>query len=160
MNWYVLHVRPRCEKKLAEVCRVMGLSHYLPLREETKVYQRRKVTVLKPVFPGYLFASFDRRGRLALLKTNNVVRILECADQRQLLHQLAQVRKALAVDITLNSCSALTRGKLVQIKSGPFMGLEGRVLSIRARTKVRLNVEMIGQAVMVEVDRALVEVLD
>jgi len=153
-------VRPRCEKKLAEFCRLMGLSHYLPLREETKIYQRRRVTVLKPVFPGYLFASFDRKGRLALLKTNNIVRIIECTDQRRFLHQLAQIRKALAVDATLSSCSALTRGKLVRIKSGSFMGLEGRVLNVRARTRVRLNVEMIGQAVMVEVDRALVELLD
>jgi transcriptional antiterminator RfaH len=160
MSWCVLHVRPRCEKKLSEFCRVMGISHYLPLREETKVYQRRKVTVLKPVFPGYLFASFDRSDRLAILKTNNIVRIMECDDQRQLLHQLAQVRKALSTDVTLSSCSALTSGKLVRIRSGSFMGLEGRVLNIRARTKVRLNVELIGQAVMVEVDRALVEVLD
>ena len=160
MNWCVVHVRPRCEKKLAEFCRVMGLSHYLPLREETKVYQRRKVTVFKPVFPGYLFVSFDYQGRLALLKTNNVVRILECADQRQLLHQLAQVRKALKVDVTLSACSALARGRAVRIRSGPFMGLEGQVLSVRARTKVQLKVEMIGQAVMVEVDRTFVEVLD
>ena len=106
MTWHVLHVRPRCEKKLAEYCEVLRLSHYLPLRSETKIYQRRKVTVAKPVFPGYVFAAFDRDERQALLKTNNIVRILETDRQRILLHQLAQIRRALRVDPALTALSS------------------------------------------------------
>ena len=54
--WHVLHVKPRTEKKVAEFCELRRVLPYLPLREETKIYQRRKVTVQKPAFPGYVFA--------------------------------------------------------------------------------------------------------
>jgi len=160
MQWHVLHVRPRCEKKVAESARLLRVDHYLPLRRETKIYQRRKVTVDKPVFPGYVFAAFDQEGRVAVLKTNQVIRILEVRDQELLLRQLAQVRQALAVDPTLSACAALKCGRVVRIRSGPFMGLEGVVASLKGPAKVVLNVEMIGQAVAVEVDRDYLDVVD
>jgi len=160
MDWHVLYLRPRCEKKVAEFCRIHGLNYYLPLREETKIYQRRKVTVHKPLFPSYFFSSFDGEGRLSLLKTNNVLRILEPTSRRQLLHELAQVRKALTVDPTLAACSAIKAGRRVRILGGPFAGVEGVIQSLKGQMKVCLNVDMIGRAVAVEVDREYLEVVD
>ena len=40
------------------------------------------------------------------------------------------------------------------------MGIEGIVSSIKGTNKVRLNVDMIGQAIAVEVDREYLEVLE
>ncbi len=158
--WRVLHVRPRCEKKMAEFCRVRSLDHYLPLRRETKIYQRRKVTVEKPVFPGYVFAAFDREGKLDLLKTNTVVRILDPPDESRLVRELDQIRKALAVDASLGATDAVTQGRRVRITSGPFLGVEGIVAEIKGTTKVVLNVEMIGRAVAVIADRDCLEPAD
>jgi transcription antitermination factor NusG len=153
-------VRPRCEKKIAEYCRVLGAECYLPLRSETKVYQRRKVTVDKPIFPGYVFASFDRQQRLSLLKTNQVVRFLETDDEGRLLHELEQIRKALGVDPSLGADAAIAEGQAVRITGGPFMGVEGWVQAVRSHNKVCLNVDMIGQAIVVEVAREYLEPID
>jgi len=160
MHWHVLYLRPRCEKKMAEYCKIHRLSYFLPLRRETKIYQRRKVTVEKPVFHGYFFVSFDRNGRLTLLKTNNIVRILVPPNERQFLHELAQIRKALSIDPTLGACTALKRGRHVRILGGPFMGVEGIISALKGTAKVRLNVDLIGQAVAVEVNREYLEVID
>lgn len=160
MSWNVLHVRPRCEKKMAEFCRIQRYQYYLPLRKETKVYQRRKVTVEKPVFPGYVFVSYDRDQRVELLKTNNIVRILESLDEKRLLHELEQIQKALAVDSTLGAVSALQKGRLIRITGGPFMGVEGQISDLKGPAKVLLNVDMIGRAVAVEVDRDFVELIE
>ena len=40
------------------------------------------------------------------------------------------------------------------------MGVEGLVQSLRGKNKVCLNVDMIGRAVAVEVDREYLEVID
>lgn len=160
MSWHVLHVHPRCEKKIGEVCRLQHFDHYLPLRSETKIYQRRKVTVEKPVFPGYIFASFDQDGRVEILKTNNVVRVLETGDEKRLLDELDQVRKALQVDPTLTACLGLSTGTRVRITGGPFLGIEGVVRNLQGPVKVLLNVDLIGQAIAVETERGLLEVLD
>jgi transcription antitermination factor NusG len=160
VSWHVLYLHPRCEKKVAEYCRVNKLDYYLPLRRQTRIYQRRRVTFEKPVFPGYLFASFDSDGRLAVLKSNNVVRILEPLNEDRLLFELEQIKKALMVDPTLIPCESLKTGKRVRILSGPFMGIEGVVQDIKGTAKVRLNVEMIGQAVSVEVEKDFLELVE
>ena len=159
-TWYVLHVRPRCEKKMADYCAAHAIEHYLPLREETKIYQRRRVLVQKPVFPSYVFILFGAEERALVLKSNVIVRILDVLDQARLVRELAQVRKALEVDPTLKAYSALKHGQAVRIEEGPFQGLEGIVQTLKGRTRVLLNVEMVGQAVAVEVDVEMLEVLD
>lgn len=155
--WHVVHVKPRCEKKLADYCAVHALAFDLPLREETKIYQRRKVTVHKPVFPGYVFVAFEPEEKVTLLKSNVIVRILVVEDQKNLIRELQQIRQALAVDPTLDACAAFQAGKRVSIRSGAFEGLEGVVQVVKGKTKVILNVEMIGQALAVEVGMELLE---
>lgn len=157
VQWYVLHVKPRCEKKMAEYCVLHGLTHNLPLREETKIYQRRKVTVHKPVFPGYVFLAFSAAQKATVLKSNLTVHILTIVDQEKFIHELGQICQALAVDPTLDACAAFQVGKHVTIKAGPFQGLEGVVQLVRGKTKVVLNVDMIGRALAVEVSMDMLE---
>ncbi len=160
MSWTVLHVRPRCEKKMADYCAFYAIDHYLALREETKVYQRRKVTVHKPLFPGYLFADLTRDKKDLALKSNQIVRVIETNDQDRLLRELQYLRQALDVDPTLGATSAFSRGKMVRITDGPFRGLEGIVKKSKNAARVVLNVDMIGQAVSIDVDMDLLEVID
>lgn len=142
---------------MADYCTFYKIDYYLPLREETKIYQRRKVMVQKPVFPGYVFAALGRPERELALKSNQIVRIIEVTDQQRFLWELDQVKKALEVDPTLGATSAFSRGKIVRIVDGPFRGLEGIIETSKGRTRVVLNVDMIGQAVSVDVDMDLLE---
>lgn len=155
--WYVVHVKPRCEKKLADYCAKNTVTCDLPLREETKIYQRRKVTVTKPVFPGYCFLHYGDEQRVTVLKSNLLVRTLKVIDQVRLVQELQQVHQALAVDPTLDACAAFQAGKRVAIRGGPFRGLEGVVQTVRGKSRVILNVEMIGRGLAVEVGMELLE---
>lgn len=155
--WHVLHVRPRCEKKTRHYCFRFGIDSFLPLREQTKVYQRRKVTTRIPVFPGYLFATFPPELRTEVMRSNMVAHILPAGDQRTLSDQLRQVDSALQVDPCLGASHELARGQRVRITAGPFAGIEGVVQSMPRRTRVILNIEMIGQSIAVEVDASDIE---
>lgn len=155
--WHVLYVKPRCEKKMAGYCEVYKVECDLPLREETKIYQRRKVTVHKPVFPGYVFLRFPPADKVTVLKSNMVVRILPVNHQEKFCKELQQIRQALAIDPTLDASAAFQLGRRVLIKGGPFQGVEGIVQVVKGRTKVVLNVEIIGRAIAVEVGMELLE---
>ena len=157
MSWTVIHARPRCEKKVADHCEVAKVEYYLPLRKESKVYQRRRVVVWKPLFPGYLFVNMDSEQREEVLKCNRIARVLEVADEAQLLRELDQIRQALTVDPSLRATRAFREGARVYVRSGPFQGIEGIVQKIQGVTRVILNVDMMGQGVAVEVDDAAVE---
>ena len=160
MGWYVLHVGPRTEKKVASVCQQNGIPCYLPLRMETKVYQRRKVTVHKPLFPGYVFALLTGDTRIHVQRTNHILQMLIPSDEEGLVYELEQIRLALLADPRLEAKSGVRKGRHVRIKGGVFMGVEGMVETLRGAQKVRLQVEMIGQCVLLDVDRDYLEMLD
>jgi transcription antitermination factor NusG len=142
---------------MANYCDIHGIECDLPLREETKMFQRRKVTVYKPVFPGYVFLRFPPDQKLTVLKSNLAVRILPVEKQERFYKELMQVRYALEIDPTLDASAAFQAGRRVQIKSGPFQGVEGVVQVVKGKTKVVLNVEIIGRALAVEVGMELLE---
>ncbi len=158
MGWFVLHVGPRTEKKVAFVCTRHSIAHYLPLRESVKIHQRRKVIVQKPLFPGYLFVELRPETRVHVLRTNHILQIIAPEHENQLLYELEQIRFALSVDARLQSDAHLASGTRVRIKAGVFSGLEGYVDQLAKKTCVRLNVELVGQSVIVEVDRDFLEV--
>jgi transcription antitermination factor NusG len=158
-DWQALFLKPRTEKRVAECCRTLGLSCYLPLRRETKIYQRRRVTITKPLFPGYLFAAVTPDGKLPLLRTNHVLRFLAPTRPLRLLRDLAQIRRALRADPALRPVAALTRGRRVRIVSGPFQGMEGMVARLAGTMRVVIAVEMIGVGVSVNADTSQVEAI-
>ncbi len=159
-HWKVLFVKPRTEKKVAEYCKLYGIDVYLPMRESTRVIQRRKISVLMPLFSGYVFVRLLPSQKLQLQQTNLLVRILEPSNPRKMLRDLIMVRRALRANPALAPAKPLTKGRLVRIISGPFLGIEGRVARMTAKMKIVLNIDMIGQATAVEIESDYVEVLD
>lgn len=152
-DWKVLFVKPRTEKKLAEYCRLYEVPCYLPLREESRRLpdRQKKITSLIPVFPGYLFAELRENRRLDILKTNLLVRILEPDRPFKMLRELIMVRRALTANPALEATEAITKGKWVRIVAGPFMGIEGRVTRLCAKSRVVIGIEITGQAVATEI---------
>ncbi|MDO9541760.1 MAG: transcription termination/antitermination NusG family protein [Kiritimatiellia bacterium] len=156
-GWHVLHVRPRCEKKVAAYCIGACLQSYLPLRLERKKYQRRRVEVWKPVFPGYVFACFRPEQRISVLQSGQIARILEVKDQIKFINEIEQIRKAIGADPGLQACPAISAGMTARITEGPFQGLEGIVVKFKGGTRVILNVDIIGQGVAIEIDEDVLE---
>lgn len=156
-TWYVLHVKPRTEKKVDEFLSVLGTFHYLPLlRKETKV-QRRRVVRHLPAFPGYVFTRLLPDERLRVLETHHIVRTIPVTDPRRMIHQLRQVEHAgrLAADIRLSETFA--EGERVKVASGPLRGVEGFVKRIGNATSIVLTVDILGQALEASVNPADLE---
>ena len=145
-TWYVLHVKPRTEKAVNDRLAVLRVSHYLPLlRKETKV-QRRKVVRFLPVFPGYVFTRLSPEERMAILRTQHIVRTIEVTDPRRMIHQLRQVEHASRLPTDLKLVESFAEGEYVKVVSGPLRGLEGQVKRVGAQTSLILTVDILGRA--------------
>jgi transcription antitermination factor NusG len=105
-----------------------------------------------PLFSGYLFGVADRQQRMFLEQNRMVANILLAVDQDGLVRQLLQVDLALQSGEAIDVLPYLEEGSLVKISSGPFRGMEGVIERIKGKSRVILNVDMIGQAIAVEVD--------
>lgn len=153
-RWVVLHSRPRCEKKLADAARRAGALVYLPLHVRTHRYGARERTFQVPLFPGYVFCRAPVGTRQWLRQNQYAATLLDVTDQGLLVRQLRQVQAALSADLLVEIMPFLETGRKVRIVAGPLRGSEGIVQRIQGRTRVLLNIDMIRQAVAVEMDSA------
>ena len=156
-QWLVLHTRPRCEKKVADVCTRNAIPSYLPLHKKTHRYGARERAFWTPLFPGYVFGLASDQQKSYLSQNQYVANVLRVNDQKLLLWQLRQIEQALAGGDLVEVLPFLEQGKLVCVTGGPFKGVEGVVLRIKGKTKVVLNVDMIQQSIAVEVDSAFLK---
>ncbi|HMP71808.1 MAG TPA: transcription termination/antitermination NusG family protein [Kiritimatiellia bacterium] len=155
--WWVLHVRPRCEKKVADAVTRRGGLSYLPLLTRKHRYGTRKRIYHVPLFRGYVFALLDPINTSWCRQNDQVANVLEVADQQPLVDQLRQLYQALAVGEVVEVLPFLQVGKRVRITYGPFKDLEGLVVRVKNSTRVVLQVEMIQQSVVFEADSELLE---
>ena len=150
--WYVLHVKPRAEKKVNDFLSALRVFHYLPLlRKETRV-QRRKVVRFLPVFPGYVFTRLSQEERAQVFGTRNIVRTISVAQPRRMIHQLRQVEHARRLPVDLRLVESFSEGEYVKVVSGPLCGLEGQVRRVGNSATIVLSVDILGRAIEASVD--------
>lgn len=149
--WYVLHVKPRTEKKAFEFLKRLNVFRYLPLLKKVSKVQRRKVVRYLPLFPGYVFTRLNADERFEMVKTHLVVQTIEVQNARRMIHQLRQIAHASRFPEALREVEHYVPGDRVRIKAGPFMGIEGCVQRKGSQTSLVLELEIIGRAVEVTV---------
>ena len=144
--WYVLHVKPRTEKKVDEFLSALRVFHYLPLLKKVSKVQRRRVVRYLPMFPGYVFARLFPDERRRVQDTRQIVHAIEVPFPRQMIHQLRQVRRAGVLPVDLRVVQSFEAGEYVRVVSGPLRGLEGQVVRRGAESKLILSVDILGRA--------------
>jgi transcription antitermination factor NusG len=155
--WHVLHTKSRQEKALSADLTAMRLSHYLPLMRQIRHYGRHKTTVEIPLFGGYLFL----RGTLDVAyeadRTRRVAHIIRVPNQQQLQWELVNLHLALESGNDVTPYPFLKNGVRAEVKSGPLRGLQGVIENRANAGRLILQVEMLGRAVSLEIDGALLE---
>lgn len=63
MPWYVLHTKPRNEKKVASRLEDLGIEAYCPLRKEVRQWSDRKKTVEVPLLPSMILVNLEEKER-------------------------------------------------------------------------------------------------
>ena len=156
-DWYVLHVRPRTEKKVVRYLEIYGYFRHLPLREKVYRLQRRKVRRYLPLFPGYVFTRLFPDERIRMLQTNLLVRTIPVPEPRKMIHQLRQIAHASRGQPEMRTVCPFSVGEYVRVAYGPMRGTEGYVKRDGGRTLLYLNVEILGSSVEVAIPPSDVE---
>ena len=145
-TWYVLHVKPRTEKKVDDFLSCLRVFHYLPLVRKVSKVQRRRVVRHLPVFPGYVFARLFPEERFRVLETKQVVRTIEVDNPRRMIHQLRQVEHASRLSRGVRVVGTFEPGERVKVVSGRLRGLEGQVRREGGAATLILTVDILGRA--------------
>ena len=159
-RWYCLHTKPRQEKATARDLMVRKLAFYLPqVVREGRTPAGRKIRSIIPLFGGYLFLLGTEEHRIEAFRGNNLVNILEVADQEGLVRDLEQIRRMLASGAAVTPEPVAPVGGQVRIINGPLMGMLGTVVRRGPRDHFVAAVKTLGVGASVMLEDWQVEVL-
>ncbi len=158
--WMVLHTKSRQEKAVARFLSAASLRFYLPLVDRVTIIRGRRVVSHVPLFPSYVFLSGDLDDGYRVVSTKRVCRIIQVRDQHRFVDELEQIRAALCCGAELYRCPFAVVGARCRVTKGPFAGIEGVVSSKLGRNRLALQIQTLGQGVVLEIDADLLEPVD
>jgi len=155
-QWYAIWTRSRHEKAVRDQLERKSIEVFLPTIAKWSRWKDRKKKVEWPLFPGYCFARFDAADRLPVLTCDGVVQIVGNEGRPSSIpaHEVEGIRQLVESELSYDPCPLVKEGEMVKVVSGPLKGIVGRLVRKGGHARLMLSVDLIGQAVSVEVDAA------
>jgi transcription antitermination factor NusG len=156
LAWYAIWTRSRHEQVVRDQIERKGFEAFLPTITRWSRWKDRKKKIDWPLFPGYCFARFEARERLRILKCTGVVGIVSFDGEPAPVPDLEidGIRRLVTSDLQYDPCPLIREGMVVEVTHGPLKGVVGRLTRKGSHARLVLAVDLIGQAVSVEVDAA------
>ena len=148
MNWYVLHTRPRSEKKAAEYLNSIGINAYCPTRPQVRNWSDRKKRIDAPVLPSMVLVNIDEKDINRVFECSYVIRYMFWLGKRAVVRQseIDILRKYLTGSFDFNSV------KLSKLKVGDDFNLtsfnnENGTINRISNNKIWIYLKSIGYSV-------------
>jgi len=155
-RWFAIWTRSRHEQMVREQLERKGYEAFLPTIPKWSRWKDRKKKIDWPLFPGYCFARFKAEDRLPIVKCTGVVTIVSSDGEIIPIPdiEIDGVRRLVDSDLQYDPCPLISEGTMVEVTHGPLKGVIGRLSRKGQHARLVLAVDLIGQAVSVEVDAA------
>ena len=156
-QWYAIWTRSRHEQVVREQLERKKFEAFLPTITKWSRWKDRKKKIDWPLFPGYCFARFNPADVLPVLKCSGVVSIVSFEGKPAPIpdFEVDSIRLLVGSDLQYDPCPLIREGMMVEVVHGPLKGVIGRLTRKDAqKARLVLSVDLIGQAVSVEVDAA------
>jgi len=160
LKWYVIRVRPRHEKAVAE-----RLSEkyevFLPLILDIRKWSDRVKKIEIPLFPGYLFIKTNIKMKFFILEDKAVSHFVQFGKQHAVIREMEilAIRKMLndPASLKVEDGYAFEKGEHVMVSRGVFAGVEGKILKIKNKNRLFVAIEQLGKIISVEIDMDALE---
>jgi transcription antitermination factor NusG len=162
--WYALYTRSRFEKKMLSELADRSIEVFLPMREVISRWKDRKKKIWVPLFPGYIFVNHidTPENRYRILNLPGAVRFIGFKGRAEPVpqSQIEAVRRFLEASISVDPYPYIKLGCRAEVIAGPLKGIVGILVEKRGRFRFVLQVDLIRQAVSVEIDASDVRPID
>jgi transcription antitermination factor NusG len=158
--WCALYTRHQHEGTVARILTSKGVEVFLPTYRTVHRWKDRNKQLELPLFPGYVFFTYETERRIHILSTPGVHAILTTGENVPAeipQGEILAIRRAVESPLRVEPHPYLKGGDVVRIKAGPLEGLEGVVSRSKDAFRVVLSVKMLGKSAAVEIDAGSVE---
>lgn len=156
-QWHAVYTKSRAEKKAFSEFQKKQIDAFMPVQRKLRQWSDRKKWVEMPLIPGYVFVNISRREYDLVLKSNYVVSYVRFEGKAAIIpdHQINYLKLMLElVDLEIEiSHETFRLGQLVEVIAGPLIGLRGKLVEIKGKEKVALELEGIGYSALVEIEK-------
>jgi len=157
--WCAVYTRHQHEKAVTAMLLVKGFEVFLPLYESTRKWKDRRKLLSLPLFPGYVFVRGALERRLPILTTPGVHMIISRGESVATIpeEEIESIRRTIDGKFRVEPHPFLRCGERVRVMRGSLAGVEGILTRKKNLCRLVLSVEMLTQAVAVEIDAHDVE---
>lgn len=159
--WYAVYTKSRSEKRVSGLFERDGIDHYLPLMKRVRIWSDRKKQVLEPLFNSYIFVHIDEKDHLKVLQVPGVVRFVVFEQKKVAIRpaQIEAIRKYVETgEELIENETDFIPGKKVKVFRGAMKGLEGKLVEILGKKRVKIEIDAIGQSIYVRIPMASLEI--
>ena len=145
MNWYVLHTKPRHEKKVEKELISIGINAFCPTREEYRIWSDRRKKIQQPVLPSMVLVRINEKDLNNVFYSKSVLRYLFWLGKRAVVRD--EEITVLKQNITKKNILKPKIGSKIGIKSfGDKVGIIEKI----SKNKIWVSLENLGYRLMLE----------
>jgi transcriptional antiterminator RfaH len=147
-SWFLAQLKPNCVNVAERNLVRQGFRTFLPMEVGTKRQKGKFFTALRPLFPGYIFVSFDPAlGHWpAINSTYGVTRLVSFSEKPAPVPLDIMSQLMLRCDLSgkLLPHKLLKPGDLVRITTGPFADIVAKIENLAPTRRVWVLMDLMG----------------
>ncbi len=155
LKWFPFYTRSRFEKKSYDNLIKSGYEAYLPLQQKVRQWSDRKKIVAMPLFSSYIFVRTLNNRLFDVLNVNGIVRYISFNGQPAIIRdsEIDIIRKILSNYTEIEVVDGIIEaGTEIILTSGAFQGYKGKVVKLKNKNKVVIEIASINKSILVTVD--------
>jgi len=149
-QWYLIHTKPRQERRALENLEQQGYTCFLPLYLSEKLVKGRPLFAEEPLFPRYLFiylaTGMDAKSWAPIRSTNGVSSLVRFGDSPARVDDgIIDLIKDHELEIKRAPERLFNAGDRLQVVDGPFAGM-GVVFEMRdGENRAMVLIDLLGK---------------
>ena len=157
MQWYVVHTKPKQESRALVNLERQGFSCFLPTIPKKRVRGKAFEVVQEPLFSRYLFIELDTtlsgKSWAPIRSTLGVSKLVTFGTEPARVNpSLIEVLKEQEQNLAQTPISQYQPGDIVQIKEGPFKGIEAVYQMDDGEMRAMVLIELLQKPTRLQVD--------
>ena len=132
-QWVALYTNSRAEKRTAQTLQTSGYEVYLPLQRTRRQWSDRWKSIEVPLINSYVFAKIRARDVAPIRATAGVVTIVSWHGKPAIIpeREINTIKRLMEAEaeVHIKNNSQLKRSAMVRIVEGPFINMEGMLIS-------------------------------
>lgn len=155
-KWGVIHTHPHKEALAVENLQRQNFVIYCPLVQKRIKHARREQTVLRPLFPTYLFVQIDATAHRwrAISSTFGVKALVSLGERLSFVQDgfISSLRAREVDGAIVRAESAYAVGQQVKVSGGALDGLVATIIEMNEKDRLVLLMNLLNRPVKVKLE--------